>query len=251
MTWQPLIPTKPNTLQSAADFAALQAGLAACHTLLIHPFQQTVGEGESHYKTLSFPTALARLAEKLQDNTDPFLEQNALLAVAVHANNLNDFASKLDSVINGMGIHAFTVPAQRARHLATLESDKWQIPIASPVQVPISDHIPANSWSKTDEFARARLRQLSHATGQGMIGDTQAELAALQQRKTDHDNAVNSALDDVELPAVDATCCYIASDIVNGIKNSGGPGADQTLTAILAMLGTADALIAWREVCGL
>lgn len=251
MTWQTLTLTKPNTLQSAATIAALQAGLVACKTLLLHPFQQTVGEGESHFKTLSFPTALARLAEKLQDNTDPYLEQDALLAIAVHANNLNDFASKLDTLISNMGINTFMVPKERAQHLATLESDKWQMPLASPVQVPISDTIPAVSWDKTDEFTRARLRQLSHATAQSLIGETLAELTALQQRKTDHDNAVSTAFDDVQLPAVDAKCLYLSGDLANGIKNSGGPGADQTLTAMFAILGTEDALTTWLEVCGL
>lgn len=250
MTWHPLTPSIPNTLQSATNNAALQAGLVACSTLLLHPFQQTVGDGESHYKTLSFPNALDKLATKLGDNTDPHLTNNALLAIAVHDSTLAGFAAKLKPVALELGINDFMVPQQRAELLATLENDKWTINTASPVQVPVSDKIAANICTLTDDFTRARARQISHDESQATIGDAKAELAALQQLKTAHDQSVASAMDDVELPAVDASVLYLSGDLVSGVKNSGGPGHDQTLTAIFVVLGSSEQLKVWREVCG-
>ncbi|BBM04159.1 hypothetical protein [Microbulbifer sp. GL-2] len=130
----PSFATNP-TASTATGSAATQNTLvdlfgAELRALVVHPYQEGVGQGESYSRHLSAPNAQQALAAKLGDACDSFKPGGSLEAVCVlfAEQTLSAFAERLKAVCQLFPLSELCEAEHRAEQLLRLESEKSVLP---------------------------------------------------------------------------------------------------------------------------
>ncbi|WHI46816.1 hypothetical protein [Microbulbifer sp. VAAF005] len=124
-------PTASTATGSAANQNALVDLFGAdMRALVVHPYQEGVGQGESYSRHLSAPNAQQALAAKLGDAWDNYKPSGNLEAVCVlfAEQTLAAFATRLKAVCGLFPISELCEAEHRAEQLLRLESEKSVLP---------------------------------------------------------------------------------------------------------------------------
>ncbi|WP_299940098.1 hypothetical protein [uncultured Microbulbifer sp.] len=118
------------TGSDAAQNALVHLFGAELRALVVHPYQEGVGQGESYSRHLSAPNAQQALAGKLGDAWDSYKPAGNLEAVCVlfAEQTLTAFAARLKAVCQLFPLSELCEAEHRAEQLLRLESEKSVLP---------------------------------------------------------------------------------------------------------------------------
>lgn len=262
-----LASTAPGPVGSAAKEAvatgrtamAQQLGQApAC--LAVTPFQPGVGQGRGNQRFLSAPNLVRLLADKLLDASGARLiagEQHAL-AVMFLATRYDQLAETLARFNALMPVPELQRAERRARHLAKIETQKWELPSAGPL--PRWGTLPLERCTLTKAAKQSLSGQLA-ALESYADSSPLADLGALAARK-----AIQSAARDQQLNALKDLLANPSADssMVARLVGPGNnaelrraliagptPGHEWVLCAGLLLVGTPEGLSFVQELVGL
>ncbi|MFC6977607.1 hypothetical protein [Microbulbifer taiwanensis] len=126
---------KNPTAATAQGSAAAQNNLVALfgvdlRLLVVHPYQEGVGQGTGYSRHLSAPNAQLALAEKLGDAWDTHTPAGTLEAVAVlfAEQTLEAFAARLAAIGQAFPVPELRMAERRTDHLLRLEAEKSVLP---------------------------------------------------------------------------------------------------------------------------
>jgi hypothetical protein len=213
----------------------------ALKTLIAHPWMHGVGEGGGHYRYLSFPNAAAALSAALQGETD------AVFGLAVTAASFKDFGLQVKALTDAFPIRQFDQARVRAEQLATLETDKFNLP--EPPGLMSGGALSLASMPRMADIQKAAVMQQAKAAATSFESSNPlTNLQAHQTAAAAAGGAVDSALADAKalFTGGSAWRFYAASDAANAIKS--GPGHDYTITAMMLFIGNAADLALLREI---
>lgn len=243
---------------AAANFNALVDDLLAkVHVLCVHPWQQGVGQGDSHYRYLSPENAVLTAAKKFADLPDGKRPSGTLdaLALVISADSFSVFADRLNQFNLVFPVADLQLCARRARQLSTLEHDKVQLPDA-----------PVNAlWRVRSAGSIARLKpavsllgeHCAHAMGYAQGGiSPDDELLDLIQKKTsvlsDTATAINALA--AQFAGAEGQGTYLQgrtpAQIRAALLNS-GLGHNEPLACCLVLTGASGTLNIFAEMLGL
>lgn len=154
--------------------------------ITVTPFQAGVGDGQGYQRALSAPSVVQRLADKLQDSTDPnrptgdSAEQYALVLLFL-GTDYNGMGSLLGKFNGLMPIGDLQRAERRATNLVRLEADKWTIPSAG--QQPAWASLPLERCTVLREARSAFNDQLASLESYAANSSPLSDLAELAQRK--------------------------------------------------------------------
>lgn len=263
-----LASTSPGPVGDAAKgpIAAGRAALAgqmgeapAC--LVVTPFQSGIGQGSGYQRFLSAPNLLEHLAKKLDDVTDsgrPAGPQYAL-SILFLGTRLDQLASTLSRFNALLPIPDLVRTERRARHLTTLESEKWEIPNAGPL--PRWQSLPLERCTLVKAAKQSMAGQLavleSYAADSSPLGD----LAALATRKAAQQQGRDQQLADLKAllaggnPDVSMQARLIGpgntSELRRELLAGDAPGHEWVLCAGLMLVGSKEGLSFVQELVGL
>ncbi len=211
-------------------------------TTVVHPWVEGAGEGNGHYKYLRFPNAVKKLVEENEFNTE------AVLAIAVTAASYTDFKTQLSTLNAVFPVKDLQLIERRAAEMVTIEHSKWQL------------NFTHNNIITTqrNSSALAVLKQLHAAADVDVaINEAQtfknsnpaANLTAFAARKQTYDTTAASTLANIKtgLSGGAGWRFYAQFDIKNALQ-TGHPGHDYTLTAIVLFAGSASDLALLNEM---
>jgi hypothetical protein len=237
MTWTTFTTVPP---AGNATSIATQANVSL-KTLIAHPWMQGVGEGEGHYRYLSFPNAAKALSAELIGETQ------AVFGLAVAAANFSDFATNIKALTDIFPIKPFDQARIRAQQLMTLESDKFNLPDAPSLMS--GGSMSLTSMPRMAEIQKAAKMQQAKADATSFESSNPlTNLQAFQTEKAAADAAVDSALAEAKALFSGGTGWrfYAESDAAAAIQIS--PGHEYTLTAMMLFIGSASDLALLREI---
>ncbi|MCL8302191.1 hypothetical protein [Pseudomonas mosselii] len=259
--------TSPGPVGAAAQeaIAAGRAALAgqlgqapAC--LAVTPFQSGIGQGRGHQKYLSAPNLLQQLASKLTDASDtarPAGEQYAL-AVMFLGTRYDQFADTLGRFNALLPIPDLVRTERRARHLSTLEQEKWQIPTAG--ALPRWGALPLERCTVVKAAKQSMAGQIA-ALESYADSSPMADLAGLAGRKAAQAKARDQQLADLQalLTGGQADGSMrarlvgpgVAQDLRRDLLQGEAPGHEWVLSAGVLLVGSAEGLSFVRELVGL
>jgi hypothetical protein len=263
-----LTSTNPGPVGDAAKgaIAAGRAALAeqlgqapAC--LVVTPFQSGIGQGSGYQRFLSAPNLLEHLAKKLDDVTDsgrPVGPQYAL-SILFLGTRLDQLANTLSRFNALLPIPDLVRTERRARHLTTLEAEKWEIPNAGPL--PRWQSLPLERCTVVKAAKQSMAGQLavleSYAADSSPLGD----LAALATRKAAQQQGRDQQLDDLKaLLAGGAQDSSMRARLIGPGNTSelrrellagDAPGHEWVLCAGVMLVGSKEALRFVQELVGL
>ncbi len=263
-----LATTNPGPVGTAAQ-AAIAAGRAALAVqlgeapacLAVTPFQSGIGQGRGHQRFLSAPNLLQQLASKLMDARDagrPSGPQYALslLFLAVRPDQLADTLARFNALLP---VPDLVRAERRARHLARLETEKWEIPTAGPL--PRWQALPLERCTLTKAARQSLAGQLAVLEGYAADSSPLADLAVLASRKATQQQARDQQLADLQaqLAGGVADASMRARLIGPGdpyqlrsaLLDGEAPGHEWVLSAGLVLVGSLDGLNFVRELVGL
>lgn len=154
--------------------------------ITVTPFQAGVGAGQGYQRALSAPNVVQRLADKLQDSTDPnrpagdSAEQYALVLLFL-GTEYNGMANLLGKFNGLMPIGDLQRAERRATNLVRLEADKWTIPTAG--QQPAWAPLPLERCTVLREARSAFNDQLASLESYAANSSPLSDLTELAQRK--------------------------------------------------------------------
>lgn len=152
--------------------------------ITVTPFQAGVGDGQGYQRALSAPSVVQRLADKLQDGTDPNrpdgAEQHALviLFLGTRYDGMSALLGKFNAL---MPIPDLQRAERRAKNLVRLEADKWTIPSAG--QQPVWATLPLERCTVLREARNVFNDQLASLESYAANSSPLSDLAELAQRK--------------------------------------------------------------------
>lgn len=154
--------------------------------ITVTPFQAGVGDGQGYQRALSAPSVVQRLADKLQDGTDPgrpagvSADQYALvlLFLGTEYNGMGSLLGKFNAL---MPIGDLQRAERRAKNLVRLEADKWTIPSAG--QQPVWATLPLERCTVLREARNVFNDQLASLESYAANSSPLSDLAELAQRK--------------------------------------------------------------------
>ncbi|NBK40037.1 hypothetical protein EON09_16070 [Pseudomonas soli] len=245
----------------AAGHSALAAQLGqvpAC--LAVTPFQSGVGQGRGHQKYLSAPNLLQQLASKLTDAGDsarPAGEQY-VLAVMFLGTRYDQFADTLGRFNALLPIPDLVRTERRARHLSTLEQEKWEIPSAG--ALPRWGALPLERCTVVKAAKQSLASQIA-ALESYADSSPMADLAGLAGRKAEKAKARDQRLADLQalLAGVQTDGSMRArligpgspEDLCRDLLQGHAPGHEWVLSAGVLLVGSAEGLSFVRELVGL
>ncbi|MFC6633522.1 hypothetical protein [Microbulbifer taiwanensis] len=254
---------KNPTAATAQGSAAAQNNLVALfgvdlRLLVVHPYQEGVGQGTGYSRHLSAPNAQLALAEKLGDAWDTHTPAGTLEAVAVlfAEQTLEAFAARLAAIGQAFPVPELRMAERRTDHLLRLEAEKSVLPGA-----PLGGHwrprhlqqlLPAraSAGSIGAEIACAYGYEVENT-------DPLAELQNLAAKKQTHLDAVRAATENLvaQFAASGPTWCLSASgsarEVAEQIKAAGPYGHDHVFATALLFVGAPGELTALQEMFGL
>ncbi len=154
--------------------------------MTVTPFQAGVGESNGYQCSLSAPGVVQRLADKLQDSSDPNRpdgdDQHALvvLFLGTQYEGMSSLLGKFNAL---MPIGDLQRAERRAQNLVQLETEKWQIPAAG--EQPRWFTAPMERCTVLREASQAFNTQLANLEAYAANSSPLSDLAELAQRKTE------------------------------------------------------------------
>lgn len=259
--------TNPGPVGAAAE-SAIAAGRAALAgqmgeapaCLAVTPFQSGIGQGRGHQKYLSAPNLLQQLASKLTDAGDsarPAGEQYAL-AVMFLGTRYDQFAETLGRFNALLPIPDLVRTERRARHLSTLEQEKWVIPSSG--ALPRWGALPLERCTVVKAAKQSMAGQIA-ALESYADSSPMADLAGLAGRKAAKAQARDQQLADLQalLAGGQADSSMRArligpgspADLRRDLFQGEAPGHEWVLSAGVLLVGSALGLSFVRELVGL
>ena len=236
MSWTPLSLAAPS-----GNFTTLVTQTAAGRkTLVVHPWVHGIGEGSGHYRYLSFPNAVAALADQLADETD------SAFGIGLTAANCAGLAGQIKALTDVFPIKQLDQVRIRAEQLVKLETDKLQLPGGPGFN---GGDMALSSLPLMATLKKAAILQQSLADAETFeASNPLTNLQAFIAIKADADAAVNTALSDANALFVGGAGWrfYAESDLAAAIKNA--PGHENTMTAIVLFIGSVTNLALLKEV---
>lgn len=263
-----LTSTSPGPVGQAAQ-GAIAAGRAAMAgqlgeapaCLVVTPFQSGVGQGRGHQRFLSAPNLLQQLASKLVDGTDagrPTGPQYALslLFLGTHFDQLASTLSRFNALLP---IPDLVRTERRARHLSTLETEKWEIPNAGPL--PRWQSLPLDRCTLVKAAKQSMSGQLAVLESYAADSSPMGDLAALATRKAAQQQGRDQQLNDLKALLAGGSADtsmrarLIGPGDVNELRRSllegEAPGHEWVLSAGILLVGSLEGLSFVRELVGL
>ncbi|MNM23665.1 hypothetical protein D3C81_340700 [compost metagenome] len=263
-----LTSTNPGPVGEAAQ-GAIAAGRAAMAgqlgdapaCLVVTPFQSGVGQGRGHQRFLSAPNLLQQLASKLVDGTDsgrPTGPQYALslLFLGTHFDQLASTLSRFNALLP---IPDLVRTERRARHLSTLETEKWVIPSAGPL--PRWQPLPLERCTLVKAAKQSMSGQLAVLESYTADSSPMADLAALATRKMAQQQGRDQQLNDLKALLAGGSADtsmrarLIGPGDVNELRRSllegDAPGHEWVQSAGVLLVGSLEGLSFVRELVGL
>ncbi|MFS1525830.1 hypothetical protein ACL7TT_17240 [Microbulbifer sp. 2304DJ12-6] len=254
---------KNPTAATAAGSAALDNTLRALfgadlHLLVVHPYQEGVGQGHSYSRHLSAPNAQRALAAKLGDAWDRNKPVGALEAVAVllATQTLGTFATGLHTLCQWLPLPELCQAERRTQQLLRLESEKSQLPGA-----PLGGHWQPRRLTQLHtarSVAQVIGAEIASAMGYALENtDPLAELHTLAEKKQQHLDAVRAATETLvaDLNGRGMTHCLYASgsprQIAGQIQAAHPFDHDHVFCAALLFAAPVGALAPLQELFGL
>ncbi|PWE46456.1 hypothetical protein C9I50_00440 [Pseudomonas prosekii] len=260
--------TNPGPVGAAAQ-GAIAAGRAALANqmgeapscLVVTPFQSGVGQGRGYQRFLSAPNLLQHLTGKLVDVSDsnrPDSRQHALCLMFL--------ATRFDQLADGLARFNALLPMpdlvrteRRARHLSTLETEKWEIPTAG--TLPRWQALPLERCTVVKAAKQSMAGQLavleSYAADSSPLGD----LAALATRKAAQQKGRDQQLNDLKdllaggNPDTSMRARLVgpgnATELRRALLEGEAPGHEWVLCAGALLVGSEQGLSFVRELVGL
>jgi hypothetical protein len=154
--------------------------------ITVTPFQSGVGESNGYQCSLSAPGVVQRLADKLQDSSDPNRpdgdDQHAVvvLFLGTQYDGMSSLLGKFNAL---MPIGDLQRAERRAQNLVQLETEKWQIPAAG--DEPRWFTAPMERCTVLREASQAFNTQLANLEAYAANSSPLSDLAELAQRKAD------------------------------------------------------------------
>lgn len=263
-----LASTNPGPVGGAAKNAiavgraalAEQMGEApAC--LVVTPFQSGIGQGRGNQRFLSAPNLLQQLAGKLIDGSDvgrPSGQQYALSLMFISTSfaKLAETLSRFNAL---MPIPDLVRAERRAGHLATLETEKWDIPSSGPL--PLWRSLPLERCTLLKAAKQTMSGQLAVLESYAADSSPLSDLAALATRKAAQQQGRDSQLDALKAllggGSADSSmrARLVGPGDVNELRRSllegEAPGHEWVLSAGVLLVGSLEGLSFVRELVGL
>lgn len=246
----------------AAGRAAMASQLGeapACIT--VTPFQSGVGQGQGNQRFLSAPNLLQVMADKLTDSTDDARPNGPqyVLSILFLATNYGQLASTLSRFNALLPIPDLVRAERRARHLSTLEVDKWVITSAGPL--PRWAGLPLERCTVLKAAQQAMSGQLAALESYAADSSPMADLAALATRKGKQQQGADQKLNDLKqlLASGDEDGTMrarllgpgTAADLRKALLQDDAPGHEWVLSAGTMLVGSLQGLSFVRELVGL
>lgn len=249
-----------------AGKAAMQAQFGEVPQIIaVTPFQSGVGQGTGYQRYLSAPNLVERLADKLQDATDPQrpagepTEQYALVLLFL-GTRYDGLAGTLSAFNAVLPIPDLQKAERRASSLFTLETDKWELPTAG--TLPRWSGLPLERCTLLKEASQAINSQIAQLESYAADSSPLSDLAALAQRKAAQAVDQVSQLDALKalLAAGTPDATMQARLIGPGdpaelrkqlLEGDDAPGHEWVLSSGVMLVGSLQGLAFVRELVGL
>lgn len=229
---------------------------------VVTPFQSGVGQGTGYQRFLSAPNLVQRLADKLEDSTDPAHptgEQYALvlLFLGTRFDQMSGVLSKFNAL---MPIAELQKAERRAQHLFDLDTSKWELPTVGALP-PWSD-LPLERCTVLKEASASINGQLARLESYAADSSPLDDLADLAQRKAEQalgqDSKLN-ALKDLLAGGTSDTSMQArllgpgdAGELRKQLlEGDGAPGHEWVLSSGVMLVGSLQGLSFVRELVGL
>jgi hypothetical protein len=246
MTWQTLSLTKPPDITSAAALADLHALATSVGSVLVHPFQYAVGEGE-RAKLLTFPNAVEALAVKMNA-----IKPDSLTCIAFASNNIAGLNAILVGAINNTGLGWLLSPQQRAILLNSLEQTKSVMLESDGVPVTVRGDHTTLHIGKLAECYTAKSNELALSESASSVGSIASEITDFESKKATHDSTINAAYAAIDMGSATGYALHLtAGDIATQLREASSPGAEKSQTVIMAFYGAQDDLNIITQWAGL
>ncbi len=230
--------------------------------ITVTPFQPGVGEGTGYQRALSAPSVVQRLADKLQDVTDPNRpegEQHAvvILFLGTRYDGMSSLLGKFNAL---MPIGDLQRAERRASNLVQLEVDKWHIPSAG--EQPVWFTAPVERCTVLREASQAFNAQLASLEAYAANSSPLSDLADLAMRKasqvleqSDRLTALrallNSGSDDAGMQARLIGPGDTAELRKQLLESDNAPGHEWVMSSGVMFVGSLKGLSFVREMLGL
>ncbi|RTY79498.1 hypothetical protein [Pseudomonas veronii] len=260
--------TSPGPVGDAAQdvIAAGRTALAdqmgeapAC--LVVTPFQSGIGQGRGYQRFLSAPNLLQQLAGKLVDVSDTGRPDGPQFALC-----LMFLATRFDQLANSLARFNALLPMpdlvraeRRARHLSTLETEKWEIPAAG--TLPRWQTLPLERCTVVKAAQQSMAGQLAVLESYAADSSPMADLAALATRKAAQQQGRDQQLADLKAllaggnPDSSMRARLIgpgnATELSQALLAGEAPGHEWVLCAGALLVGSEKGLSFVRELVGL
>ncbi|MCF5721037.1 hypothetical protein [Pseudomonas syringae] len=246
----------------AAGRAALANQLGQAPTcLVVTPFQSGVGQGVGHQRYLSAPNLVQHLANKLLDQSDPGRpagEQYALSLMFL-ATNFAELANTLSRFNALLPMPDLVRTERRAGHLARLETEKWDLPIAG--KLPRWQALPLERCTLLKAAKQSMAGQVAVLEGYAADSAPMGDLAALAARKTQQQLGRNQQLAELQALLANGSpddrlrARLVGPGDVNELRRAllevEAPGHEWVLSAGVVLVGSQTGLSFVRELVGL
>lgn len=230
--------------------------------IVVTPFQSGVGQGTGYQRYLSAPNLVQRLADKLQDSTDPQRpagEQYALVLLFL-GTRYDGLANTLSAFNAVLPIADLQKAERRAGNLFTLEAEKWELPTAG--ALPRWSVLPLQRCTILKEASQAMNSQLAQLESYAADSSPLSDLAGLAQRKAQQAVEQVSQLDALKslLSAGTPDATMQARLLGPGdpaelrkqlLQGDDAPGHEWVLSSGVMLVGSLKGLSFVRELVGL
>lgn len=257
--------TNPGPVGDAAK-GAIAAGRAAMDEqlgeppacLVVTPFQSGIGQGRGNQRFLSAPNLLQQLAAKLTDSGVPSGPQYtlSLMFLATRYDQLADTLSRFNALLP---IPDLVRAERRARHLSTLEAEKFVIPSAGPL--PRWQSLPLERCTLVKAAKQSMAGQLAVLESYAADSSPMADLAALAGRKTAQQQGRDQQLHDLKALLAGGSADNSirarvigpgnATELRRALLEGEAPGHEYVLSAGVLLVGSLQGLSFVRELVGL
>lgn len=257
--------TNPGPVGAAAQ-SAIAAGRAALvgqmgealACLVVTPFQSGIGQGRGNQRFLSAPNLLQQLATKLSDSGVPSGPQYmlSLMFLATRYDQLADTLSRFNALLP---IPDLVRAERRARHLSTLEAEKFVIPGAGPM--PRWQALPLERCTVVKAAKQSMAGQLAVLESYAADSSPMGDLAALADRKAAQQQGRDQQLNNLKAllaggNADDSMRARIigpgnATELRRALLEGEAPGHEFVLSAGVLLVGSLQGLSFVRELVGL
>lgn len=258
------------SLMGAAVKGVIASGRAAMDSqfgeapqcIVVTPFQSGVGTGSGYQRFLSAPNLLQRLADKLQDSTDPAApagEQYALVLLFL-GTRYDGLASTLSAFNALLPIPDLQKAERRAGHLFTLDADKFELPSAG--ALPRWSALPLQRCTVLKAASQSLNGQLARLESYAADSSPLSDLTALAQRKARQALAQASRLDALKALLANGTPQASMQARLLGpgdpaelrkqlLAGGNAPGHEWVLSSGVMLVGSLQGLSFVRELVGL